>query len=512
MARDELSVQYVQAERDISDRLTSIFAGNTEDACKWYHKGQSIGIIHTQRLRNAYLSKICDEVYHKTPIIRNELINKQKISGVITTARRKLIQAMLENGDQESLGITGSPPEMSIYRSLLWNTENTGIHREVSGVWGFHPPNSDDENRIVDTWKAIEDFLAECEGKRQPVEHLYEKLMKPPLGVRREPLPILLCAVMLHYKREVALYENGSFIPDWSIPVFERMLKAPQRFELKRFRIAGTRTDLFEKFLRVFNRPMAAEKPDLLTVVTPLIHAIARLPKYTLATQELTDAAANLRKTVLNAREPDELLFYQLPKALGFPAFDTETGTDVKVVSDFFTTLQEVLSELEQAYEVLLNSIEQMLVKSFNLTPGREKLRLEFARRAEPLLAVTVDVQLKGFIMHVARGNDDFTKWIEAIANYLTQKSPASWVDLDKAQFETNLSQLVRKFQHFEIVSYDKLEHTQSLVGEKIDKLERTIEQCLDENDSERNPEVRLAVLARISQKLMVLKDKQDTS
>ena len=47
---------------------------------------------------------------------------------------------------------------------------------------------------------------------------------------------------MHHYKTEVALYENGSFIADWSMPVFERLLKAPQQFELKRFRIAGIRS------------------------------------------------------------------------------------------------------------------------------------------------------------------------------------------------------------------------------------------------------------------------------
>ena len=111
--------------------------------------------------------------------------------------------------------------------------------------------------------------------------------MAPPLGVRNGPLPILLCAAMLHYKTEIALYENGSFIPDWSMPVFERLLKVPQQFELKRFQIAGIRADLLAQFLERLNQPIAAEDPDLLTVVTPLIRSIAQLPRYTLATQEL---------------------------------------------------------------------------------------------------------------------------------------------------------------------------------------------------------------------------------
>ena len=96
---------------------------------------------------------------------------------------------------------------------------------------------------------------------------------------------------MLHYKTEIALYESGSFIAEWSMPVFERLLKAPQLFELKRFRITGSRSDLLSQFFEVFNQSTEAQTPDLLTVVTLLIQFIAQLPKYTLATQELSDNA-----------------------------------------------------------------------------------------------------------------------------------------------------------------------------------------------------------------------------
>ena len=525
VARRELSVRMIEAERGVTDRLTEIFGENSEDSCTWFHKGQPAD-INSPKARNTYLSKICDVVYHKTPFIRNELINRRKISGAATTARKKLIQAMLVNGEKKDLGITGYPAEMSIYRSLLWNT---GIHREIEGVWGFHPPNPDDKDNINYAWKAIENFLEKCEGERQPIEYLYQCLKQPPLGLRDGPLPILLCAAMLHHKTEIALYENGSFIADWSMPVFERLLKAPQQFELKRFRMAGIRADLFARLLRMLNQPVEAENPDLLTVVTPLMRFISQLPKYTLVTQELSDAAKNLRKVVQNAREPDELLFNQLPEALGFPSFGAERATDAKVVSDFFTTLQDALSELEQAYEVLLNSVEQLLVEAFNLTPKKEELRAELADRAEPLFAITIETDLKGFLIQICSGGHDFNSWLEAIATYLVKKPPASWVDVDKAQFESKLSQLARKFRHFEAVSYEKLKHTESSTGEpirigitrpnhpeqeqvvtlpstaeeQVKKIESEIEQVFDKFDVDANSEFRLAVLARISQKLM---------
>ena len=534
VARGELSTQQSQAEKEALNKLTTIFGKSSKDTCTWYHTGKPVN-IDSQRARNAYLSEICDAVYNETPIIRNELINRRKISGAVTTARKKLIQAMLERDDQENLGITGYPPEMSIYRSLLWDTE---IHREIEGTWGFHSPKPDEKNRINHTWNAIETFLDKCEGERQPVEKLYEDLIAPPLGVRNGPLPILLCAVMHCYKTEIALYENGSFIPDWSMPVFERLLKAPQRFELKRFRMEGIRADVFTRLLQMLKQSKVTEKPDLLTVVTPLIRFIVQLPKYTLATQELSNTAKNLRQVVLKAREPDELLFKQLPEAIGFSAFSIEAGADAKTASDFFSTLQDVLSELEQAYDHLLNWVEQLLIEAFTLTRTTEDLRAQLAGRAEPLLAVTVETDLKGFLIHACSAGHDFPSWLEAIATYLAKKPPSAWIDTDKAQFEINLSQLARKFRHFEAISYEKLEHTESSAGElirvgitlpnqpeqeqvvilpstaeeQVTEMERAIEKVFDEIDTDENPELRLAVLGRISQKLMQESEKNRTT
>ncbi len=525
VARRELSIRWVAAERDVADQLTKIFGGDSDEPCRWFHKGQEID-IDSQRARNEYLSKICDAVYHKTPLIRNELINRRKISGAVTTARKKLIQAMLENGDQENLGITGYPAEMSIYRSLL---SDTGIHREVSDIWGFHPPKTDDKNEIKHTWNAIETFLEASEGERQPVVQLYEHLMEPPFGVREGPLPILLCAVILHYKTEIALYENGSFIADWSMPVFERLLKAPQLFELKRFQMTGVRSDLFSQFSKVFNQSTETQTPDLLTVVTPLMRTIAQLPKYTLTTQELSDNAKNLRKVVLNAREPDELLFKQLPEAFGFSDFGAEAATSTESVSEFFGVLRDALSELEQTYEVLLNSIEQMLVEAFTLKPSKENPRADLVARAEPLIMLTIEMDLKGFLVQVCSGGHDFSSWLEAIATFLAKKPPSAWLDTDKVQFESNLAQLARKFRHFEAVSYEKLAHTESSTGEPIrigitapnrteqervvtltptadeqaTEMEDEIRKIFDKFDVDDNPELHIAILARISQKWM---------
>ena len=545
-ARRELRSRRTEVEREVSVQLTSLFGGNISSPQEsinpvpndksntgealWYHKGQRTQIT-SRRALNAYLSEICDSVYHATPILRNELINRRQISSQAAAARKKLIAGMLDFQQLEKLDIKGYPPEMSIYLSLLFDT---GIHRHVSEVWGFHPPNTDDKNRISLTWREIESFLNECEERRQSVDKLYKQLEQPPFGLRRGPMPILLCAILLHYASEIALYEDGSFVADVSMPVFERLIKSPEKFEIKRFRMEGIRAEVFEQFTGMISKPVSVmgKPPNLLVIVRPIISFIHKLPRYTMLTQELSDAAIALRKAINDAREPDALLFEQLPQALGFDAFGPLTETDSKTVDAFFNSLRGALSELNRAYDGLLSFIEQMLVSAFSLQSNGNRPHTELIKRARPLLNWTIDTKLKVFLIRVCDEGLDFKGWLEAIGTYIANKPPASWNDSDKAHFEMNLSELARKFHRFEVLSFERQQQSEkpadsagevirvgittlssteqervvtvpSTAEAQIDNIERGFEEVFKHFGVDGDANLRLAILARLSQKLM---------
>ena len=108
-ARRELTARIAEAERTVSNQLSSVFgatiAAQEEGGCTWYHGSQPKKIASRREL-NEYLSKICDDVYYETPILRNELINQRQLSHSAARARRMLIKGMLECEVQEKLGIT----------------------------------------------------------------------------------------------------------------------------------------------------------------------------------------------------------------------------------------------------------------------------------------------------------------------------------------------------------------------------------------------------------------------
>lgn len=147
--------------------------------------------------------------YPSTPYIRNELINRRELSSAAAAARRNLMEAMIERGEQPDLGITGTPPEKSMYLSVL---RQTGMHRKAADGWHFSAPLANAGEGIGRVWKAITGYFAESEREAQPIAALYERLAAPPYGMLAGPMPILLCAALLANDTRVALYEEGSFV------------------------------------------------------------------------------------------------------------------------------------------------------------------------------------------------------------------------------------------------------------------------------------------------------------
>ena len=105
----------------ISDNLFSY-----KNRVIWIFKGQEQR-VESHRDFNKLLSRVCDEIYHETPEMHNELFNKHKLSGTITAARKSYLTYLIEHSNEENLGFPEDkfPPEKTIYFSLL---KNTGLH------------------------------------------------------------------------------------------------------------------------------------------------------------------------------------------------------------------------------------------------------------------------------------------------------------------------------------------------------------------------------------------------
>jgi hypothetical protein len=183
-ARRELHARLAIAEQNLRSRLEWVFSP-ANSCCSWFYRGQSVALA-SQRELNDLLSRACDEVYHATPRWRNELINRRALSSSAAAARRNLIEAMFEHGEEERLGFEDTPPERSMYETLL---KASRLHRKQGGTFGFHPPDAKAEPAVRELWKAVDEFLAETDGGRKSVEKLSVVFRQPPFGLKEACCP-----------------------------------------------------------------------------------------------------------------------------------------------------------------------------------------------------------------------------------------------------------------------------------------------------------------------------------
>jgi len=456
VGRRELRSRKTIAETRVATEITNLFSPDSAVAAKtaWYHRG-IIQQVKGARNLAAFLSDICDFVYSETPQLKNELINRRYLSSAAAAARRNLIERMIAHNSEALLGITGNPPEMSMYASVL---QASGIHRQRDEAWSFGSPLPN--SSLANVWTAFEQFFLECELRRRSVTELFEMLQRPPYGLKLGLIPVLFCAALVAHDTEIAIYEMDGFVPELSVEMFERLLRNPERFKIRRYNIIGVRRDVFQKFAALLSKNEGSDQPSVVAVVRPLFRFLSRLPEYTRQTRGLSTRALNVREALFATREPDSLLFDELPQACGYPVFTpSASGAHLQ---DFFAQLQGALGELQRTYDELLSDLERLLFAAFRLTQGEERAVLRF--RAKQVFDHAVDPRLKAFSHHLCDEDLDDVLWIEAIATLIVGKPPKAWNDPDRAKYEVLLTDLVRSFRHVEALVFE-LAHQQDSAG-----------------------------------------------
>jgi hypothetical protein len=448
VARREIRYRVVVAEQLLDDILTQAFDMNLNQNSCWV-RGEK-RTLNSQADFNATLSQVCDQVYGKTPILWNELINRRELTSQGTKARRELITAMIENSEQEVLGLSGNGPEVSMYYSLL---SETGIHRQEEGDWGIYPPQKN--AGILSLWQAVEDFCLNAYDKAQTLDKLYHQLANPPYGIKQGVIPVLIAAVVLHHVDDVGVYQEGTFIPILGAEHFELLVKDPSRFAVKYFEVVGLRSEVFKELESVLRQPNL-KKADrlrnstLLTVVTPLYQFVKKLPSYTKQTKRLSREALGVLKALQETVEPDELLFTHLPLACNLSPIGTEDSDEGTIAKTLRTRLVMALREIHTAYEKLLTDCQSLLYDSFGVRSNEAQLRKDLRLRAKYLAGQCVERNLRS-LTQIAMDEDKSDRdWLEAMVMVIGDKPPESWTDEDVTKFEVKLADIVRRFQNLE--------------------------------------------------------------
>ena len=453
-ARTELSSRTDELQRQIAAEVERAFDPGRSG---WFTGGERL-VVASWRDASRALSNLCDAHYDEAPRIRNELLNRRSLSTSAAKARRNLIEAMILRRDVARLGFQGNPPEFSMYRSVL---ETHGLHRRRAGAWGFGAPRPP----LKPLWKAIDSFLQETEAGRRPLGELYDRLRRPPFGIKDGPLPVILVAALLARDDDVAVYERGSFMPAWTPSHAERLLRSPDGFEIRRCRIYGLRQSVFTRLAEML-RLSTGRKPALLDVVRGLVRFVASLTPYARRTLRVSERARSIREALVRAREPAQLVFDELPEACGCPPFGVNQAGARQRVDEFVGTLEAGLGEIGNAYPALIERACAVLADHLSLPKTAADLAAELRSRACHLEDVAVEPMLKSFAL---RASDEALAPDDLVTSLLTQlasKPPHEWSDADEDHFQVRVAHVARAFRSAEslLVARDGADDGQGLL------------------------------------------------
>ncbi len=451
VARREVRYRLIQAKQLLEDGLSQAFAMVQQPV--WV-KGEPVEIANIQAFQ-ALLSDKCDRTYHKGCVLWNELINRRELTSQGAKARRELLEAMLAKASQKRLGLSGQGPEVSMYTSLL---EQSGIHRQEEGIWGFYQPN---QPGLLTMWEAISQFCQESKYEARSLNELYAILESAPYGLKRGAIPVIIAAVLLHHAEEVSVYKDGTFVPILGSEHFELLVKDPARFSVKYLGFSGLRAQIFERLEAMLigsatSRKAGVRNGSLLAAMKPLFRFVRKLPQFTTKTTiYLSPIAQSVLQEIIHAQEPDKLFFVALPRACKVSPVEVEASESVLLADQFCQQLQEALREIQMAYPELLKDCQAKLYETFAVSGEMNKLREDLRDRSRHLSKQCIDPALKRFTIAAIAEKKDDHEWLEAVLMVIADKPAESWSDDDVLRFEAALQELGRKFKNLEALSTD---------------------------------------------------------
>ena len=417
VARIEVNRRIADLETELLRAMASFSnPGKRPEQETWLWNGREISVSSKSEL-NRLISRICDEVFVDAPILKNELINRHKLSTAIAAARTRLFQLMVENESDENLGMEGAPPERTIFLSLF---RASGMHRSVDGRFGFNSPSHDDPQNWMPAWKLIDDL---AHGEQAiGVNELLVELARPPIGLRTGPALLVVAAYIISQSREVAVLEKNSFQPLVSKAHFVRMAKNPKNFALRHVSSerGGALLERLSGRLSIWNG--SPPDPELKSVVEALYRWWLTVSAYAQSTQVIAERTRAVRTALIKGREPIQLILEELPKACGLSLEEEEQ------IDEYVTALDMALTEIAEALPLLRKRTERVLLHAFagnSVAEVREQIGTDY----KPHILELGEYRLRAFVDRAVKSDTPDEIWIDSIASLVTGRRLESWDD-----------------------------------------------------------------------------------
>jgi ribosomal protein S15P/S13E len=443
----------------------SIYSGSKDVV--WYFKGEEKKISDKKDF-NKLLSQVCSTIYDATPVFRNELVNKHKISASIHSAKRSYFKALASNWDKENLGFDEGkfPPEKTIYLSLLKENGISPI-RENS----FNVISIDKNSSFNKLWKASEKFLEFAKTEQTTISEFAEILSNRPFKLKQGLIDFWVPTFLFIKRDDFALFNENGYIPTLSYENLELIAKYPHQYSIKTFDIEGVKLDIFNSYRSYLNQSSETrfDNNSFIETIKPFIVFYRQLPEYSKNTSRLSDAAIKIRKAIATSKDPEVTFFEAFPNALGISL--SALQKEKSKLQNYTSNLQNAVRELRTSYDGLIKRFEDFICNEFvgknvEFEEYKEHLQKRYSKLKKHLLLANQ----KTFVQRLDSALDDKKAWLSSIAQATVGKTLENFSDDDEIMLYEKFKSIVFELDSLTNISKADIdENNEEIIGVKID-------------------------------------------
>lgn len=358
--------------RDVLKTFIEIYTRPEKNGATYYHNGIRKKISRKSDL-TTLLSIICDKLYGLTPVINNEVINKEEPTTVATNSRNKLIAGLLRTELEPNLGLTGTGQDVSIMRSTVLNN---GIVYECNGVVKINL--KPDDELLAGMLSIIESFIVNARKRNGACfAELYNDLtgVEKHVGIRRGLIPIYLSAVLHEYKKEVVINDRFGQIT-MNADAIEQINAEPGMFTISYIDWNPDKEAYISALEEVFGEYAIED-----STTTPYEHVMISmkrwymaLPKYAKNTKVIEGKKiGKANKTFLQEMRKNtgsyDLVFNIIPSIYGAESVNVDLAGSVRATKEYFDgALNALKAEINQIMRTMFCTLDTASCEKMSLT------------------------------------------------------------------------------------------------------------------------------------------------
>ena len=344
---DEYEVIYEDL-RDVIAEFINSYTHPENYKAFYIHQGKEESITRKAGL-TGLLSDICEKVYSRTPVINNEAINRNELSGAAYTSRTKIIAGLLRNTLEPGLGFTGTGQEVSIMRSTLVR-KNVLVEENGTVRINLKTGDANLDNMLA----VISKFIQKAKRRGEcGFDELYHSLMSPEggIGIRKSLIPIYLAAVLHEYRQEAVIINDLGQV-SLGVDALLQIEAEPSQFRIQYLDWDPEKGEFIRELEEIFKENVIeAEKATNAYeyVVMAMRRWYMSLPKY--SKEKIPQRAAKRYRGLIRLLKQNignyEFLFVKLPNEFGQQEFNANIADTVRLAKDYYDrALDELIDGL----------------------------------------------------------------------------------------------------------------------------------------------------------------------